>query len=385
MKRMWISLVFGGAVFLMAEGWAEETPVVKTGTSSKEDKSKAWSPVASVEYLLKEQREDGSWCGYIKPAQDQKDSMSIATSAIVCMALLDYWDVNPEKIRAAVERGVSSVVERAKKPTRHWSFIWSQAYPLRLLARVISHPTWKEQTATLTEQAAKMVKRLYGEQGPNGAWGYGVSGQYTSFGTADALLALQEAWAAGIPVDDAKIQEGVKFLKTLRTEDRGYIYIPGAKETWNAMPEGKAQDRSAGRNVLCEWVLLKAGEVNPKNLSAVMEKFTVHKKFLWDCRAYDGSGPLTRNVMLTETGSPYVAFVLYAYQYAGLAMPSLPVERQKKFSSILLEDLMSTKEEDGTWRHRTPTFKGPDHGIGNEVWSTANALIALKGLHAALQ
>ena len=70
----------------------------------QDQKQKEWDPKPALEFLLKEQREDGSWLGYKQPKDDQSHPMSIATTALVCMTLLEHLDTNAEKIKPMLEK-----------------------------------------------------------------------------------------------------------------------------------------------------------------------------------------------------------------------------------------------------------------------------------------
>jgi hypothetical protein len=341
---------------------------------------KGWNPLPAVEHLIAQQREDGSWLGARHPEVTARHPSSVAVSALACMALLDYSEVAPERIRPPLEKGITACLENAKNAQGHWSYIWSQAYPLRLIARLMEHPAWKDQRERWHEEGNSFVERVFSQQHKGGGWGYAGAG--TAFQTADALHALLDAQEAGLKVDQERIERGLAFLEDFRVPGRGYYYVASkeARAAWDRFSDEEARERTAGCVMLCEWVLYRYGKVSREALQDAMERFIAHKSFLWELRGYTGDGSIPKGRLLTATGSPYAHFAFYGYRGSALAVREMDGENGKRWKEILRDDLLEVREEDGTWLHLAKGYGGPDTRLGNSVYATASALLVLKAL-----
>lgn len=176
----------------------------------------------------------------------------------------------------------------------------------------------------------------------------------------------------GIEIDEKAFDKGVSFLKDLRTEKMGYRYVPKT--------EVKEAYQTVARIMLCEWALYRCKKVDKDQLDSSLRFFIEHKNYLWEVRAYAGKPKKPSAWLLTEAGSPYFAFGMYAYHNTALALKDVNAEQKKDWASELRADILKSVEKDGTWLHRLPDYKGPDTGIGNTIFATANAMLALKAL-----
>lgn len=354
--------------------WSLMALVLLSAQDSKQD---GFDPKPSIEFLIKQQREDGSWAGTTKGGKDQDQPYSVGVSALACMALLEYLDVDPKEIRPVLEKGIKSCLEKSVKPKNHFSIEYSQVYPLRLLCRLMKHPDWKAQVEDLRKEAEAVLKRVCDLQGSGGGWGYSKGGKYTSFGTGDAIIALHEAKLAGFEVDDKVINNAINFLKEMRTEGRGYLYTPGDKfmSQWKELPEKDACERSVARIMGCDWAMFLNGKVTEQDLESSLKIFMNHKNFQWKLRIGERKSP-----MVTELGSPYFAFIFYAYYNTALALRDIKSDKRKEWAAALRSDLLKAREKEGYWKHRHPDYKGSDTTLGGDSFATANVLLALRAI-----
>ena len=339
----------------------------------------------SVEFLLGEQRKDGSWSGRSGAEDPEASCTAIAVSALVCIALLDHSDTNPDKIKAAVDKGVKICFADPdpKDFLSQVTFTWSQAYALHLAGRLLKHKAFKDREKEWRVAAGKALERLYAAQRKSGAWGYGTFG--TSFQTADVLVALAEARDAGIEVDQGKVDRAVAFLKQLRT-DKGMLYAPGKelRKNWDALAEKEALDRTAGRIVLCDHALLRWKALKKEELEASMQKFFDHKSYLWDTRAYRGEEARPKSWIVTEYETPYGNFAYYACFNTAQALASVGADKRRAWAAELKKDLLKTRLANETWEHLSKeSAKVSDVGVGNGAYATAMAALALKGIEPA--
>jgi hypothetical protein len=354
------------------------------GISPLDNKQQEWDAKSAVQFLLKQQREDGSWPGTTSGGKDSSKPYSVAVSALVCTALLEYIDVDPKEIRPALDKGIKSCLEKGKTAKGHFCDEYVHIYPLRLVSRLLKHPEWKDKADYLKQEGEAALKRTCEFQGSTGGWGYSKGGKYTCFGTGDALIALHEAKQAGFDVDENVISKGVKFLQDMRLDGRGFIYIPGEnyKKQYNEMPEKEACERSVARIMGCEWSLFLWGKSTEKELEASMEIFMKYKSYQWELRSYTGEPKKPQSWLLTETSSPYFAFIFYGYHNTALALRDIKSDKRKEWASALKADLIKAREGDGYWKHRLPQYKGPDTTLGGDSFATANVILALKQLEA---
>lgn len=331
------------------------------------------------------QRADGSWPGLREDRPDAGHPTSIAASALACMALLEYRDAAPDAVRPVLARGIDGVLARAKvvNPASHWSYIWSQVYPLRLLARLTAHPGFKEESPRWRAAAEGILAAVYQAQRPEGGWGYSQAG--TSFQTADVLLALREIQDAGVPVWRPAVEKGVALLAGMRT-DQGFAYGPGDQLVGHMKSfHGKmALVRSAGRNCVCDLALRQYGNGPADRLEGTVQAFMDHRRFLWDVWGYDGKTPRDGADLFTEAGSPYAHFVYYAHHHAAFAMRGAASEKRDAWRAELRKDLLAARVPDGTWLQVSAGYpRDKEHGIGNASLATAMALLALAELDRA--
>jgi hypothetical protein len=369
-------IIFLGSLWLCA-GAGLLGCSVRPGASGETPEAVSPPPVEvkrTVDYLLSRQREDGSWPGLLGSKADFPGS--IATSALVCMSLLECQKTDPERIRPVLEKGIRSCLEQAKgvSPRSHWSYIWSQTYSLRLLARLMRHPSWSGEAQAWRPAAAELVKKVIDDQRKSGAWGYGQHG--TSFQTAEALLALWEIREAGVEVPGDAVDRGVSCLQGLRAE-HGYLYAPGLEKSWASLSETQALDHACARVGLCEGVLYRYDKVAREDLNAALQAFVDHRGYLWEAVAQE----TLQQRFISAHGSPYFFWVYYAYYHAVPFLPEIAVEKRREWSKLLLADLLTQREADGTWRYRLAgEAKQYDAGEGNTLFCSAVVLLALNVL-----
>lgn len=160
-----------------------------------------WNSTKSVEYLVKNQKKDGTWEIGFEAYLDSANGITVGTTAIACLALLDRYDIDPKKISEAVDKGLDAclkLVYRKEKSARDYeSTAWGQIYTLHLLCKLVNHPDWKDKKKKFIELTEEILDWFYKRQNKSGSWGY-----ETSFQTAAAIIMLSELKESGIKVSE---------------------------------------------------------------------------------------------------------------------------------------------------------------------------------------
>lgn len=358
--------------------------VSSVGSTSSDD----WKPEKSIEYICKHQNEVGTWNIGLQVNPDSGGGVTVGTTALACMALLDYWDVNPDKIKPVVEKGIKACLDKVWKKKEgvkdFESIAWGQLYTLQLLVRACKKEAFKENHDEWKKAAKEVLDWFLMRQKQNGGFGY-----TNSFHTAAAIIALIEVKDSGIEIKDSKIESAVKFLKSLDTK-LGFRYSAGQSEkAFLDQGEDKALDDAAGRQAGSEWALFKGGKSDKEKLETAFQRFFDHRDFLWKTRALTKESKWPRN----GGASPYAYFAFWGYYYSSQALAGVSDEKRKKWAEALKEDLMKVKEKDDTWINlpikSKEQGKKSEYGYqafqaniepGSKIYATALALMALKNL-----
>src|SRR5262245_9316225 len=219
----------------------------------------------AVAWLLRNQAGNGSWndARYAYwPSPEIQPNVHMAVTGLACSALLEWRDLDPQRIDAALERGEKYLLDETKMARGKNEESYADAYRLLYLAR---------KQATLTDDAAKkqgtgrmnnLVVSLAAIQDKAGFWAH----EYTNpFVTAAVLQVLIGARRAGAVVDDAILNRGGEALKTTRDEKGRQAYGAGGK--------GSSDSNSSGRNAMCEAALLEVKATDKDSFQAAMDQF----------------------------------------------------------------------------------------------------------------
>ncbi len=354
----------------------------------KTPRTRPWAAGEAVEYLLKHQNENGSWPPGLQANPDAQGGITVATTALVCMALLEYESLKPEAMKIAVQKGLTFALEnvyrkndKMKSYEGYASPQWGLIYTIELLAQMLRRPPGNlppgALETSLQGELADCVDRLLAYQGPAGTWGY--SG---SFKVGAAILALQHAKAAGVAVNEAKLAKAVTFLQSMRVEGVGYGYSYSRKP-FESTPKEQAMNDGVARLIECEWALLQMGKVTPKEFEQAFENFMAHRDFTWKMRADAEVLPLGEDMPRGSGGTPLVFFTFFCSYYSTLGLEGLPMERRKVCGEALRQDLIAVVDEDGAWENvRSLRYVNP--APGSKMYSTAMALLSLKNIDRAL-
>ena len=312
---------------------------------------------SGVAFLLDTQNEDGSWGGvknatftssFANPATYA--AWQIGTSGLVTRTMLELG--HDERAVAAADRGLDFLVANAS-PVRpaEWDVDnnWALVYGLDAVARALQVPRYAgtERGEALRVAGQKMVEGLRKYQSPRGGWGYysdRVAGWRpdwaTSFMSAVAVLALLEARAAGLDVDEKMFAAGVKAVEHSRLPSGAYDYEVRAVERHLRMESINQVKGSLGRIQVCNLALYKAGgSITQDDLREGLEQFVKHHKFLDVAR----NKPIPHEAYYANAAY----FYLFAHYYAARVLDELSDADRERFAPHVQTGILKTRQKSG--------------------------------------
>ncbi|HYE97445.1 MAG TPA: hypothetical protein VEJ18_00985 [Planctomycetota bacterium] len=307
-------------------------PLEGLPTSSTRPRATA-DPARAVRFLVGLQRPSGVWddSHYHFGGDDSLPNVYMAVTALAARALRE-WN-GPERAIARAEAYLKDDAKLAVEDTDE--IAWAQIYRLSYFARTKD-----------VETSARIARKLLELQRPSGAWAHEYDNPFV---TASALLALDEARAAGVDVPAAPVRKGVAALAGARDRRGSFAYqFPG---------RGGPPEQGAGRIPICELALLKGGASSPPALAAALELSFRHQPLLERVRKYDDHADAWQN------GGFFYWYGQYGRALAAKAAGA--AEALKKQREIVL----ATQEFDGCWVD--------SHELGR-AYGTAMALLTLK-------
>ncbi|MEK7469391.1 MAG: HEAT repeat domain-containing protein [Planctomycetota bacterium] len=326
------------------EEWATTEPVaadpLARGTERKRSLEDAID--AGVDYLLAQQRPDGSWRNPKlgdSPADgtgSQFDYAPARSALAVCAlrAALPRLDAaRAAKAKEGAARGIQFVREWEDRPG---DWIWQVTYVLHLETRLLAESKGAEK-----ETAAKRVKKLLesvARMESGGAWSYMPAPRLHTFNTAPILLSLAELKALGVAVDPKMMERAGAWLEKCRLGKKAVFHYGTRMEqlTSDSQPEG-----SAMRSPLIELALTKAGF--EKTAGRVRESIDLFFKHLEEVRG-------TSKVWESHFDASVVHDAYHYYfgcWYAARTIRLLPANDQRGLAAKLVEQVLPTQEIDG--------------------------------------
>jgi hypothetical protein len=363
--------------------------------------SLAYDPSPALEYILKHQNEDGTWFIGMQVNPDTGGGITVGTTALTAMALLDYIDHDPSAIKPVIDRSVEgclkyvwkrkeSVAKAFGKGTDFDSINWGQIYTLQLLGRLMQHPRWESKREAFRKELQDLLPWFYQRQHPNGGWGYNGT-----FQTAAALIMLHELKEAGIPVNEETNGKVVALLKANRS-GFGYDYNVGPASSKEHSPGDLEELRngSAARDGACDYALYLHGAITREEMEEMLQGVMDHRQFMWKMRALTAEGQWPR----VRSASPSAYFPFWGYCHTAIAVDACSEGRRAAWGKLLYEDLLQEQEADGTWinlpitasKHSLPVVEYTEEGArvwrqyeqnigpGSKLYATTMALMALK-------
>jgi len=315
----------------------------------------------AVAYLLRTQRDDGTWPVPMAFTPDPTGPMTVAVASIAGQALLARRG-RPD-VDAAVERARDAVLRARPRlaKTRDSLFdytVWARAFALRFLAACAKTEP-PAPAARTRDAAAEIARALAADQAPSGGWSYvhlesaGASADNSiSFTTAAALLALLDAADAGVAVDAKSVARSADLVASLRRADGTWAYqtaTPGIADATEA----------ALRGPLCALALRRAGRAKDAGDAAAVEAALVARL---------GASLAEAGKSLCHTAPDGVSayYLLFGLRHAAEAFSGLPKDAAAR--RAVVDAVLRLRRDDGSFCDFPPV--GPAYG-------TAAALTAL--------
>ncbi len=336
-----------------------------------------------TEFLLATQNPDGSW-GSCDPCHVGEiylgtvaahDAFGQGTSALCTMALMQLPQGDPP-VREALDKALHLLAGKppALRQTGDALYnIWGNLYALQCLSRASADPRWAGERDVFQAAARRQLESLGRYQTALGGWGYydftcqtqRPSGEHaTSFATAAALVALDEARRAGVEVPEPMLEAGVGFLASLRNGNGAFLYGYGHR----FYPNNTACKikGSLGRSQAGECALSRFGMSGPAETTRALDSFFTYHHFLDIGRQRQ----FPHEAWYATAGYYYY----FGHYYAALNIAALPEAGRARFAPRLTAILLADQEPDGSW------WDFPMYGY-SKAYGTGLALLALTAVN----
>jgi hypothetical protein len=246
----------------------------------------------ALEFLLRAQREDGSWSdarysyGWAKymirrrvqeglldpsyvvwPDTTLHPNFYMAVTGLSALALAEWHDAAPERIDAALRRAEAYLDDDARLAPGRCEECYAELFRLLYFARRKDVPRMN-----------RIVARLGRLQDGDGFWGH----EYPSaFATGAIVRALVVSRQAGADVPSILLGRAADaLLRTRRDGNRhDYRHEPGKPQS--------SEKNSAGRSAICELALHECGRGSLDSVAAGVDSYWKHAAKLEAIRACD--------------------------------------------------------------------------------------------------
>jgi hypothetical protein len=319
-----------------------------------------------VDFLLDDQRPDGSWGSPEKtkglniyaPPPGAHDAFRTAVTSLAIMALIEAEPTLAEDRRPAlnkaIDRGAAWLdkrLGRLRRATPDALYnVWGHAYSIRALVKLHHRAEGDaERQARFQEMAAAQADLLERYSFVGGGWSYYdfLAGTQTpsdaafSFTTATVLIALKEAESIGVEFPDRLTKKALVSIRRQQKADFSYAY--GEYLRMAPMHLINRPGGSLGRSQVCNLALRLYGD---QRISDEVLK-------TWLNRLYARNGWLSvgRKRPIPHESFFHVAgyFYYYGHWYAAQCIEQLPESEQPYFQDHLAHILLPLQERDGSW------------------------------------
>jgi hypothetical protein len=314
------------------------------------------------EYLVKEQKPDGSWgTGAIDSVQfvgfspETYYAFKMAANGLGFMALASL-DETPER-RAVLDRSLEWLLAtRVPKRGNNWDIdcSWSALWGFNAMVAAAKDSRygagkdaakWKPR---IEARAKELYTLLEKNQEPLGGWGY-YEGPVmshrptwsTSFATGCVIPALVEAQKLGWPVDPKVTDRAVEYLRRCHLPSGAYTYDLTAIP-WVGGESINDVKGSLGRIQVCNWARRRAGDkrVTDEEIRKGLELFFTEHRFLDAARLK----PIPHEAWYYNAAY----FYFFGHYHAALAINELPAEEREAWHKKLRTELIKVQWADGS-------------------------------------
>jgi hypothetical protein len=326
----------------------------------------------AVRELVKMQEDGGQWPyeGVHRVERQIPVGYRVGGTSLVAQTLL-YAASDDKEAQAAVQRGLAFVLKElddpAMKPSAEDTYdvrVWGHACALEFLCHVRARKAAGDHAKKVEVWIPKLVETLVTEEIPGGGWNYANHKRPASFVTAPVAQALLLARSQSEKVPDAIFERARKALEAGRTKDGAFQYSGAASGT----ERDDKPPASAARSAVCETTLVLLGGGSTDAVQSALDAFYKHWDELEKRRKKTG----------THEGPYHIApyYFYYGHRYAAQAIQMLPEKNRAKERERLLETILKTRDDDGTWNDRV--------FARSRNYGTAMIVLALLGDQAPL-
>jgi hypothetical protein len=341
-----------------------------------------------VDFLLKDQRVDGSWgspertkglniiAGIGSHHAFRVAVTSMCVSALIEVSGPDSKLADAAAVKSAIERGEEFVFRelplvRRDDPMLIYN-VWAHAYGIQALARMYGRlPKDKARQARIEELIRGQYDRLTRYESAEGGWGYYDFGAGTqrpnsdsgSFVTAAVLVAFHEARQIGVSPPEKLVKRGVENIIAQRKSDFSYLY--GLYLRYMPVMGINRPGGSLGRSQACNVATRLWGDqkVTDEILTEWLDRLITRNGWLDMGR----KRPIPHESHFMVAGY----FYYFGHYYATLCVAQLPRAKQPFYQDHLAHILLGHQERDGSW------FDFPFYNY-HQQYGTAFALMSLQ-------
>jgi hypothetical protein len=341
-----------------------------------------------VDFLLADQRDDGSWGSPEKTKQlnifagiGSHHAFRVAVTSMCVSALIevsgpDSKRSDPDAVRRAIERGEDFLFRelslvRRDDPMLIYN-VWAHAYGIQALVRMHGRlPGDKARQSRVEELIRGQYERLARYESAEGGWGYYDFGAGTqrpnsdsgSFVTAAVLVAFHDAKQIGVAPPEKLVKRGVENIVAQRKPDFSYLY--GIYLRYMPMMGINRPGGSLGRSQACNVATRLWGDrkVTDEVLTEWLDRLITRNGWLDMGR----KRPVPHESHMQVAGY----FYYFGHYYATLCVAQLPPARRPFYQDHLARILLGHQERDGSW------FDFPFYNY-HKQYGTAFALMSLQ-------
>jgi hypothetical protein len=348
-------------------------------------KDAANDPVADairkgVIYLRQVQEKDGSYGAPRNVMFNESfatlhtyEAWTYATTGLCAMALADCGESAADF--ACLDKALDFLLTKpSPKRVSDWDTdnVWGYVYGLQALAHLLPLPRFADdpRKPAMAARAAELAKNLARWQTPYGGWAYYDFDAdtippvwTTSFTTSAGVIALQDAKAAGVPVDERVLDKAIRCVAHARLPSGAYTYNVETVSSPAGLEFIDQVKGSLGRIQVGNVALFRAGKLDAKTVNSGLEQFFEHHRFLAVAR----KKPIPHESWYAVAAY----FFLFGHYYASEAIELLPPDRRAPFAKQLQQKLMEIQEPDGSsWDFHISEY--------TRSYGTAFAIMALQ-------
>ncbi len=301
------------------------------------------------------------------------EAWTVATTGLAAMALLECGEAPADF--AALDRAVDFLLGHAYvKRVSEWDTdnVWGYVYGMQGLARLLRAPRFARdpRRARIEEVTKGLLERLDRWQTPEGGWGYyegpvvSIPNTWaTQFTTAACVNGMLDAKAAGLPVDEKRLNKALDAVAHCRLPNGAYTYSVDTISSPEGLEFIHQVKGSLGRIQVGNVALFRAGRLDLRTVKEGLDLFFEHHRFLAVARGK----PIPHESWYAVAAY----FHLFGHYYAARAIELLPPEARPDYARRLAEKLLEIQEDDGAfWDFHISEY--------TRAYGTAFALMALQ-------